>query len=123
LSSLCSNTSGRAPGRWTVKSGPRTRNAIAGFQRPQGAAVTGETDAGLLGALEADTRRGFGHNRIADIRLVQPLLAIRGFDRGGIDGIVGPRTTAAIAALIRADRGSAPDAADAWVLDALLARG
>jgi len=113
---------GWSPGPVDGKSGPRTRNAIAGFQRSQGAVLTGEADAGLLAALEADTRRGFGRNRVADIRLVQQLLAIRGFDTGGIDGLVGPRTRAAIAALTRADRGSAPDATDARVLDALLVR-
>jgi peptidoglycan hydrolase-like protein with peptidoglycan-binding domain len=43
----------------------------------------------------------------ADTRLVQQLLAIRGFDTGGIDGLAGPRTTAAIAAFTQPDRGSA----------------
>jgi peptidoglycan hydrolase-like protein with peptidoglycan-binding domain len=113
---------GWSPGPVDGKSGPRTRNAISGFQRSQGAVAIGEADAGLLAALDADTRRGFGRNRIADIRLVQQLLAIRGFDTGGIDGLVGPRTRAALAAFTRADHGSAPDAADARVLDALLAR-
>jgi peptidoglycan hydrolase-like protein with peptidoglycan-binding domain len=107
------------PGPVDGKSGPRTRNAITGFQQSQSAAATGEGDAALLAALEAETRRRFP----ADIRLVQQLLAIRGFDTGGVDGLIGPRTRAAIAALTRTDHGSVPDAADARVLNALLARG
>jgi peptidoglycan hydrolase-like protein with peptidoglycan-binding domain len=102
------------------KPGPRTRNAIAGFQRSRGAAATGEIDAGLLAALEADTRRGFGRNHTADTRLVQQLLAIRGFDPGDIDGLVGPRTRAAIAAFLQAHGGSHMDALDAGLLAVLL---
>src|SRR5215469_18302526 len=70
---------GWSPGPVDGKPGPRTRHAIGGFQRSCGTAATGEVDAGLLAALEETTRRGFGRNRSADTRLVQQLLAIRGF--------------------------------------------
>jgi peptidoglycan hydrolase-like protein with peptidoglycan-binding domain len=111
---------GWSPGSVDGKSGPRTRNAIAGFQRSRGAAATGEIDAGLLAALEADTGRGFGRNHTADTRLVQQLLAIRGFDPGDIDGLVGQRTRAAIAAFLQAHGGSHTDAVDAGLLAVLL---
>jgi peptidoglycan hydrolase-like protein with peptidoglycan-binding domain len=112
---------GWSPGPVDGKAGPRTRNAIAGFQRSRGAVATGEVDAGLLAGLEADTRRGFGSNRTADIRLVQQLLAIRAFDPGGIDGLVGPRTGAAITAFVQAQGASPTNAIDAALLGALLA--
>jgi peptidoglycan hydrolase-like protein with peptidoglycan-binding domain len=112
---------GWSPGPVDGKPGPRTRNAITGFQRSRGAAPTGEADAGLLAALQADTGVGFGRNRIADIRLVQQLLAMRGFDPGGIDGRVGPRTGAAITAFLQAQGGSAIEPVDARLLGALLA--
>ena len=111
---------GCSPGAVDGKPGPRTRNAIAGFQRSHGAAVTGEIDAGLLAALEADTRRGFGRDRIADTRLVQHLLAIKGFDPGDIDGLPGPRTQAGVAAFLRAQGGLSARTIDAALLDALL---
>jgi peptidoglycan hydrolase-like protein with peptidoglycan-binding domain len=111
---------GWSPGSVDGKPGPRTRNAIAGFQRSRGAVTTGEVDAELLAALEADTRRGFGRNRTADTRLVQQLLAIRGFDPGDIDGRVGPRTTAAITAFLQTHGGSHTDAVDGGLLAVLL---
>jgi peptidoglycan hydrolase-like protein with peptidoglycan-binding domain len=82
---------------------------------------TGEADAGLLAALKADARRGFGHNRIADTRLVQQMLGLRGFDTGGVDGLVGPRTKAAIMAFGQAQGSSPTDTVDATLLEALLA--
>ena len=111
---------GCSPGAVDGKPGPRTRNAIAGFQRSRGALTTGEVDAELLAALDADTRRGFGRNRTADTRLVQQLLAIRGFDPGDIDGLVGSRTKAAITRFLQARGGSRTDAVDAELLAVLL---
>jgi peptidoglycan hydrolase-like protein with peptidoglycan-binding domain len=111
---------GCSPGAVDGKPGPRTRNAIAGFQRSRGAAATGEIDAGLLAALEADTRQGFGRNRTADTRLVQQLLAIKSSDPGAIDGLVGPRTGAAITAFVRTRGASPTQTIDAGLLDALL---
>jgi peptidoglycan hydrolase-like protein with peptidoglycan-binding domain len=111
---------GWSPGPVDGKPGPRTRNAIAGFQRSQGAVQTGLVDAGLLAALEADTRQGFGRNRTADTRLVQQLLVIRGFEPGDIDGLVGPRTGAAIAAFLQAQGAVPAHAIDAGLLGALI---
>jgi peptidoglycan hydrolase-like protein with peptidoglycan-binding domain len=111
---------GWSPGPVDGKPGPRTRNAIAGFQRSCGVVPTGLVDAGLLAALEADTRRGFGRNRIADTRLVQQLLASKGFGPGAIDGLVGPRTGAAIAAFLQTQGASPTHAIDAGLLGALL---
>jgi peptidoglycan hydrolase-like protein with peptidoglycan-binding domain len=82
---------------------------------------SGEVDAGLLAALEAEAKRAFGHNRTADTRLVQQMLGIRGFDTGGVDGLVGPRTKAAIMAFEQAQGSSPADTVDATLLDALLA--
>lgn len=111
---------GSNPGPLDGKPGPRTRNVIAGFQRSRGALTTGEVDAELLAALEEDTRRGFGRDRTADTRLVQLLLAIKGFDPGAIDGVVGPRTVAAITAFVRTQGASSAHTIDAALLDALL---
>jgi peptidoglycan hydrolase-like protein with peptidoglycan-binding domain len=108
------------PGPVDGKPGPRTRHAIANFQRSCGAVVTIEVDAGLLAALAAETRDRFGRNRIADTRLVQQLLAARGFDPGEIDGLVGPKTKAAITAFMQAQEGSLSQTVDAELLDTLL---
>jgi peptidoglycan hydrolase-like protein with peptidoglycan-binding domain len=109
------------PGPVDGRPGPRTQNAITGFQRSHGAAATGEADPGLFAALRAEATRSFGHNRIADTRLVQRLLVIRGFDPGDIDGLVGTRTRAAITAFVQKQGASRTDAVDARLLGALLA--
>lgn len=106
------------PGPVDGKSGPRTRNAVSGFQRSRGGVPTGEADAGLLAA---EATRSFGRNRVADTRLVQRLLAIRGFDPGDIDGLFGPRTRAAITAFVEAEGRPPTEAVDAGLLGALLA--
>ena len=111
---------GWSPGPVDGKPGPRTRNAIAGFQRSRGIVPTGLVDAELLAALEADTRRGFGRNRTADTRLVQQLLVIKGFEPGDIDGLVGPRTGAAIAAFLQAQDALPAHTIGAGLLGALL---
>jgi peptidoglycan hydrolase-like protein with peptidoglycan-binding domain len=103
--------------------GPRTRKAIADFQRFRGAAPTGEVDGELFAALESEARRGFGRTRSADTRLMQQLLAIKGFDPGDIDGLIGPKTRGAITAFAQARGGSPTDTVDAGLLEALLARG
>jgi peptidoglycan hydrolase-like protein with peptidoglycan-binding domain len=46
---------------------------------------------------------------------------IRGFNPGDIDGLVGPRTRAAIVAFVRAQGALPTDAVDAGILDTLLA--
>jgi peptidoglycan hydrolase-like protein with peptidoglycan-binding domain len=109
------------PGPVDGRPGPRTRNAIAGFQRSHRAAATGEADGELQAALAAEAKRGFGRNSIADTRLVQRLLVIRGFNPGDIDGLVGPRTRAAIIAFVQAQGALPTDAVDAGLLDTLLA--
>jgi peptidoglycan hydrolase-like protein with peptidoglycan-binding domain len=112
---------GHRPGPVDGKPGPRTRSAIRDFQGSRGVGPTGEVDAGLLAALEAETKRTFGHNRNADTRLVQQILDMRGFDTGAIDGLVGPKTRAAIA-VFQQGQGTAPAGViDAALLDALLA--
>jgi peptidoglycan hydrolase-like protein with peptidoglycan-binding domain len=111
---------GHSPGLVDGRQGPRTRSAIRDFQGSRGAVPTGEVDAGLLAALEAETKRTFGHNQIADARLVQQTLGIRGFDVSGVDGLVGPRTKAAIMAFVEAQGSSPTDIVDATLLDALL---
>lgn len=112
---------GGSPGPVDGKPGSRTRSAIVGFQQSRDNDPTGEVDAELLAALESETRRNFGTDPIADTRLVQQLLAIRDFDPGNIDGLVGGRTKAAIAAFLGAREGASKDAVDAGLLDALLA--
>jgi peptidoglycan hydrolase-like protein with peptidoglycan-binding domain len=109
------------PGPVDGRPGPRTWNAIAGFQRSRGAAATGEVDGELQAALAAEAKRGFGRNSIADTRLVQRLLVIRGFNPEDIDGIVGPRTRAAITAFVQAQGASPTDTVGAGLLDTLLA--
>src|SRR5262249_21127061 len=111
---------GRSPGPVDGKLGSRTQNAIAGFQQSHSAVPTDLVDAGLCGALEADTRRRLGRNCTADARLVQQLLAIRGFNPGEIDGVVGPKTEAAIAAFSRAQGASSTHAIDDGLFGALL---
>jgi peptidoglycan hydrolase-like protein with peptidoglycan-binding domain len=108
-----------SPGPVDGRAGPRTRNAIAAFQRSHGATATGEVDGGLQAALAAEAKRGFGRY-IADTRLVQRLLVIRGSNPGDIDGFVGPRTRAAITAFVQAQGASPTDAVDAGLLNALL---
>jgi peptidoglycan hydrolase-like protein with peptidoglycan-binding domain len=103
------------------KSGPRTPNAIAGFQRSRGAVAIGENDRGLLIALATEAKRSFGRGRTADTRLIQRLLAIWGFSPGNVDRLDRPRTTAAITAFVRSQGGLPSDALDAGLLDALLA--
>jgi peptidoglycan hydrolase-like protein with peptidoglycan-binding domain len=112
---------GHRPGPLDGKPGPRTRGAIRDFQGSRGVAPTGELDAGLLAALEAETKRTFGHNRIADTRLVQQILGMRGFDTGAIDGLVGPKTRAAIAVFQQAQGRAPAGVVDPALLDALLA--
>ena len=112
---------GRNPGTVDGIPGPRTKSAITDFQRSQGATPTGQADAGLLDALKEETRRAFGHNNVADTHLVQQLLATRGFNPGGIDGLVGPRTTAAIAAFMRTRDRWATATVDMTLVGALLA--
>lgn len=109
------------PGPVDGRAGPQTRNAIAEFQRSHGAIAISEADAGLLAALRAEATRSFGRNRVADTRLVQRLLVIRGFNPGDIDGLMGSRTRAAITALVQAQGASPTGAVDARLLDALLA--
>jgi peptidoglycan hydrolase-like protein with peptidoglycan-binding domain len=113
---------GRDPGPVDGKPGPRTRTAVMEFQRSLGVVPTGEADARVFSALKADAMRAFGHNQIADVRLVQRILVAKGFDTGGIDGLVGPRTKAAITAFQRAQQGApSAGAIDATFLGALLA--
>ena len=108
------------PGPVDGRPGPRTRNAIAEFQRSHGAIATSEADAGLFAALRAEATRSSGRNRAADTRLVQRLLVIRGFNPGDIDGVVGSRTRAAITAFVQAQGASPTDELYARLLDTLL---
>jgi peptidoglycan hydrolase-like protein with peptidoglycan-binding domain len=111
---------GHDPGPLDGRPGPRTQSAISEFQRSRGSGPTGEADAGLLAALETETKRAFERNRIAETRLVQQMLALRGFDPGALDGLSGPRTRAAITAFQQA-RGAPPTGnIDGGLLDALL---
>jgi peptidoglycan hydrolase-like protein with peptidoglycan-binding domain len=109
------------PGPVDGRPGPRTRNAIAGFQRSYGATATVVVDGELQAALAAEAKRGFGLNSVADTRLVQRLLVIKGFYPGDIDGLVGPRMRAAITAFVQVQGPSPTDAVDAGLLGALLA--
>jgi peptidoglycan hydrolase-like protein with peptidoglycan-binding domain len=61
-----------------------------------------------------------GRNPIADTRLVQQLLASKGFGAGATDGLVGPRTGAAIAAFLQTQGTSPTHAIDAGLLGAVL---
>jgi peptidoglycan hydrolase-like protein with peptidoglycan-binding domain len=103
--------------------GPRTRNAIFAFQRSHGAAAIGEVDGGLLVNLVTEVKQRFGRNSVADTRLVQRLLVIKGFNPGDADGLVGPRTRAAIAAFAEAQGGLPTETEGARLLATLLASG
>ncbi|MBV8738202.1 MAG: DUF3380 domain-containing protein [Alphaproteobacteria bacterium] len=109
------------PGPVDGRPGPRTRNAIERFQHSRDAAATGEADAGLLTALAGEAKRRFGCDSFADTRLVQRLLAIKGFRPGDIDGQVGPRTRAAITAFAGSQGRSHIETIDAGLLGFLLA--
>lgn len=111
------------PGPVDGRPGPRTRNAISAFQRSHGASATGEVDGRLLVTLVAELQQSFGSNSIADTRLVQRLLVIKGFNPGDTDGLVGPRTRAAIAAFVKTQGGLPTDAVDTGLLAALVASG
>ncbi|MGK9165591.1 SEL1-like repeat protein [Inquilinus limosus] len=101
------------PGPADGRIGPRTRAAIAAFQRSLDLPVTRRPSAALLEALHtaaqavpaeaAVTSAPMPEPRLtaARIKEIQRQLRRLGFNPGPIDGLIGPRTRAAIAAFER----------------------
>ena len=81
--------------------GPNSRKAIRNFQRSRGLPADGYASEKLLIRVQQATegREPLG---AAQIGYIQSALTQRGFDAGIADGVVGPRTRAAIAAFQRA---------------------
>jgi peptidoglycan hydrolase-like protein with peptidoglycan-binding domain len=71
--------------------------------------------------LAAEAKRNFGRNNTADTRLVQRLLAIRGFSPGDVDGLIGARTRAAITTFLESEGIASTVAINPGLLEALLA--
>ena len=106
---------GYRPGATDGQAGPQTREAIAAFQHDEGLNASGELDPPTLARLR--TPSSPPDVSVALLRDVQSALADRGFDPGPVDGAMGPRTRAAIAAF-RRDQGLPENGA----LDAALLR-
>lgn len=80
--------------------GPNSRRAIRAFQRSRGLPADGYASEKLLTRVKLATegREPLGAGQI---RYLQSALTARGFDAGPADGVLGPRTRAAIAAFQR----------------------
>ncbi|MGE5391561.1 MAG: peptidoglycan-binding protein [Deltaproteobacteria bacterium] len=86
--------------------GPRTSAAVASFQAAKGLPATGNVDYQTYAALGIECpqtpppcrtlKLTSPYMRGEDIRTVQTILSARGFDPGPVDGIYGPRTSAAV---------------------------
>jgi peptidoglycan hydrolase-like protein with peptidoglycan-binding domain len=113
---------GYDPGPIDGKPGPRTRSAATAFQRSHGAEATGKADGPLFVALKAATRQAFADDQMADIRLVQRILGAKGFDAGRADGLIGPKTRAAVMAFQQAQGARPTGAVDTTLLDALFTK-
>ena len=87
--------------------GPNSRKAIRNFQRSRGLPADGYASEKLLQRVQLATegREPLGRQQIG---FIQSALNARGFNAGTPDGIVGPRTRAAIAAFQQA-AGVVPD--------------
>ena len=78
--------------------GSRTRDAIEQFQRDRGLKPSRFVDRRTWDALHVFVRDGLIVDGRVDVRLVQRILLVAGFDPGDVDGILGPQTIRAIRA-------------------------
>lgn len=81
--------------------GPNSRRAIRDFQRSRGLPADGYASEKLLTRV-GQASAGREPMSASQIAAIQSALTARGFDAGAPDGVVGPRTRAAIAAFQRA---------------------
>ena len=102
---------GYDPGSVDGQFGGRTEAAVKAFQKAQGIAVDGVVgDVTWLNIDEADMsdptiRRGSTGN---PVRRAQKRLTLGGYDTGGVDGVFGPGTEAAVRRF-QGDRGLTVD--------------
>jgi peptidoglycan hydrolase-like protein with peptidoglycan-binding domain/DNA invertase Pin-like site-specific DNA recombinase len=103
-------TLGWQPGPVDGLFGPRTEAAVLRFQTDAGIAVDGiagpDTRKALTRAIESPLRRGAGYAQPAGsprVRTVQRQLRENGFRPGPVDGLLGPRTEAALKRFQRKD--------------------
>lgn len=97
---LLLSATGHPPGPVDGRFGPMTESAVKTFQAAQSLGVTGTVDQSTWDALvgaapDALLQRG---DRGDDVRTLQRLLTLAGFDAGVIDGIFGPMTKGAVEA-------------------------
>jgi len=108
------NAKGYGAGPVDGVTGARTRAAIRSYQRDAGLRVTGQPTKDLLDHMkfssDSTERREAPPPAAAEttptgdrelVRSVQRELQVRGYYKGGIDGIVGPNTRAAVRAFQR----------------------
>jgi peptidoglycan hydrolase-like protein with peptidoglycan-binding domain len=76
--------------------GPRTRRAIADFQKDHGLEVTRFVDRNTWEKLGAFQQTGLMVNGQLNVELVQNILQEQGFNPGSTDGKLGPKTQEAI---------------------------
>jgi peptidoglycan hydrolase-like protein with peptidoglycan-binding domain len=102
---------GYAPGPIDGNFGPRTESAVRAFQADRGIGVDGVVGpVTWLNIDEADqseptVRLGSRGN---PVRRLQKRLTLAGYDTGGVDGIFGPKTEAAVR-VFQQDHGLAVD--------------
>ena len=92
---------GYAPGPIDGRYGPRTEQAVSGFQAARGLGVDGIAGALTLAALRKPSAvvypgTGYAGNGSGRVRVLQRRLAKAGFAPGPIDGRYGPRTEQAV---------------------------
>jgi len=96
------------PGPVDGVAGPRTLTALASYQRAQGLRPTGRLDEETRVRLDVD-QRVFAPDA-SHTRSMQAALLDAGHDPGPIDGIKGPRTSAAVRRYVAVPAPTAPDA-------------
>ena len=82
--------------------GSRTRDAIEQFQRDRGIKPSRFVDRQTWEALHVFVHNGLIVDGRVDVRLVQRILQVAGFDPGDVDGVLGPQTIRAIRAFQKA---------------------
>jgi len=98
---------GHDPGAADGVVGPRTRAALAGYQRAEGLPPTGRLDPETIARLGIARRALEGTPQ--HVRAAQEALRDMGHDPGPIDGIMGRRTKAALRRYATVPSPTAPD--------------